>query len=210
MSAIRFTEPARARLSHSDVVASQHERMLRAMVSAVAERGFAATVVADVVGRARVSRKTFYEHFDGLLACFLAAYDLCLEHLRVAMLDALDPELGVDDQLRRVLETYLGLLASEPELARTYLVESYAAGAQTAERRQRTLTEFAGLFAALHARMREEQGTQEPVLDETGYEIVIGSVIAAATMRVVTGRTASLPELAEPLHAHVLRALGRP
>lgn len=211
MSALHspFDAPPRAaRLSPEDVAASQRERMLRAMVVAVAEKGYASTVVADVVARARVSRKTFYEHFDGLLDCFLAAYDACLDHLRAALVATLDPELTVAEQLRGVIAAYLRLLVDEPELARTYLVEAYAAGDEAIRRRQRTLAEFARLFAAMHERMRAEGGVSGPALDQLGYEMIVGSVIATVTARVATGRTATLPHLAAPLHAHVLRGLG--
>ena len=50
-------------------------RILGGMVAAVAERGYAATTITDVVRHARVSRRTFYEHFADKEACFLAAYD---------------------------------------------------------------------------------------------------------------------------------------
>src|SRR4051794_15717647 len=57
------------------VVESQRTRMLSAMASAVAEKGYSRTAVADVINRAGVSRKTFYEHFANKEECFLAAYD---------------------------------------------------------------------------------------------------------------------------------------
>ena len=48
------------------------------MAQVVAEKGYAATTVADVVERAGVSRRTFYEQFADKEACFLAAYDVGL------------------------------------------------------------------------------------------------------------------------------------
>ena len=63
------------RLAREEVLASQRGRMLAAIAEAVAEKGYAATTVADVVGRAGVSRKTFYEHFADKEECFLAAWD---------------------------------------------------------------------------------------------------------------------------------------
>src|SRR5690349_14435014 len=99
-----------ARMTPDEVAASQRERMLRAMSVACAEKGYKATTVSDVVAGARVSRKTFYEQFDGLEACFLAAYQACLEQLRAALADALDPDLDPVAQGRRLLDAYLKLL----------------------------------------------------------------------------------------------------
>src|SRR4051794_31061826 len=67
--------PAPARLRRDEVAASQRGRMLRAMAEAASERGYVNTVVSDVVERAGVSRKTFYEHFTDKEECFLASYD---------------------------------------------------------------------------------------------------------------------------------------
>src|SRR6476659_5078578 len=68
-------------LSRDEVVASQRGRMIEAMAETVAEKGYAATTVADVVARAGVSRKTFYEHFADREECFLAAYDAAVDAL---------------------------------------------------------------------------------------------------------------------------------
>jgi len=53
----------RHRTAREAVVASQRGRMLEAMVKAVAEKGYPATAIADIVAGAGVSRRTFYEQF---------------------------------------------------------------------------------------------------------------------------------------------------
>ena len=55
------------------VRASQRERLLRSVIAAVSECGYQAVTVADIVRRARVSKKAFYEHFANKEQCFLAA-----------------------------------------------------------------------------------------------------------------------------------------
>ena len=65
-------------LPRETVAASQRARMIDAMAAVVAEKGYAATTVADVVERAGVSRRTFYEQFADKEACFLAAYEVGL------------------------------------------------------------------------------------------------------------------------------------
>ena len=58
---------------------SQRGRLLAAMAEVVASKGYGAVAVRDVIARAGVSRKTFYEHFDNKEECFLAAYDAGVE-----------------------------------------------------------------------------------------------------------------------------------
>ena len=48
------------------------QRLLDALEESIAEDGFPQTTVADIVRRARPSRRTFYEHFDSREACFVA------------------------------------------------------------------------------------------------------------------------------------------
>src|ERR1700754_2650860 len=54
---------------------NQRERLFAAMVATVAERGYEATTVADLVGLSGVSRRSFYAPFEDKQDCFLAAID---------------------------------------------------------------------------------------------------------------------------------------
>ena len=204
---LQSVDPLPARSDRAAVSASQRLRLLRAMTAVVARKGYAGAVVADVVAEARVSRKTFYEQFADLHDCFLAAYDACIDVLRERLLVARDPELPAGARLRQVIDAYLALMDDEPAIARTCLVESYAAGDETAERRMRTSREFAALLAEAHHEMLEHGASGAP-LDPVDYEIIVGSVIAAVTSRVHTRDPQPLTELAAALERHVLRSLG--
>src|SRR2546421_107059 len=116
-------------LSREQVRASQRARMLRAMVDAVAQKGYASTSVADVIGGARASRETFYEHFANKQDCFLAAYDEAVRRLTEAMQGAAAAEAPPAQRFEQVLGRYLDAIAAEPGLARALiLIEVYAAG----------------------------------------------------------------------------------
>ena len=53
---------------------SQRARLVEGMIQAVADKGYVASTVADVVRAARVSRGTFYAQFASKEECFLEAY----------------------------------------------------------------------------------------------------------------------------------------
>jgi AcrR family transcriptional regulator len=57
------------------VAADQRQRLIDAMVQSVSKNGYAATTVADLIAKAEVSRKTFYERFTDREALLLAAFD---------------------------------------------------------------------------------------------------------------------------------------
>jgi AcrR family transcriptional regulator len=149
----------RHKIPREDVVASQRERMLDAMTEAVAERGYVATSVADVLVRAQVSRATFYQHFTDKQDCFMAAY----EHSVAAMFQALSAGLtagsGVSaaDRIDDTVRAYLTALQDNPAGARTFLVEVYAAGQPALERRAATLERFADAIAAMVGAEDERQ-----------------------------------------------------
>lgn len=67
-------------LTPSEVARSQRERLIAAMTDMVAERGYTATSVADVIESAGVSRKTFYVHFQDRRDCLIAAYESVAQH----------------------------------------------------------------------------------------------------------------------------------
>lgn len=59
----------RHRLSRAEVLASQRGRIKRAALDELGELGAAGVTVGGIVERAKVSKKTFYENFDGIEEC---------------------------------------------------------------------------------------------------------------------------------------------
>ena len=131
------------------VEASQRARLLEAVGRAVAERGYAAATIDDIVRGAGVSKKTFYEHFRDKEGCFVAAYEAASDELYARVHDA---HSGPGDWLARTrggIAAYLRWLAAEPALARVFLIEVAAAGPRAAERRERLRDRYAELMREL-------------------------------------------------------------
>src|SRR5436305_6999878 len=143
-------------LKRDVVLASQRGRMLEAIANAVAEKGYASATVADVVSRAGVSRKTFYEHFRDKEECFLAAFDAGVELLLAAILEAQPDGPGWLALTRARVRAYLGTLAEEPAFARTFLLEVFAAGPRAIERRADVLERFERVLRELYDETRHE------------------------------------------------------
>jgi AcrR family transcriptional regulator len=153
-------------LDRDVVEASQRTRLLEAVGRAVAERGYAAATIDDVVRRAGVSKKTFYEHFADKQDCFLAAYEAAGEELLERVREA---HAAHDDRLERTragIRAYLRWLAAEPALARVFLIEVAAAGPQALERRERLRDRYAELM--------QERAAREHVPFEVFHAVVAG------------------------------------
>src|SRR4051795_2894309 len=164
---------------------SQRGRMLAAMAAAVGEKGYGTVAVADVIARAGVSRKTFYEHFDNKEECFLAAYDAGVE----LMLDAIDAAIGDAAAggplaiARAGTARYLETLASNPAFARTFLVEVLAAGPRALERRAAVHARFAEQLAVVHraARSVSAAGFRAPEPGPHVFRACVGAIYELVT-----------------------------
>ena len=193
------------RLAREVIEASQRGRLLDAMAKVVAEKGYAATTVADVIAKAGVSRRTFYEHFRDKEGCFLAAYDTGVEILLETVRQAGE---GIEDPLERTrarVRAYLETLAAEPAFARTFEIEIAAAGPRAQARRRDVYARFAEQAREDAAAARQQvPGLPEP--PEEVYLAAVGATDAVVSARVAEGRIAELPEL-EPVVLQIQLAL---
>src|SRR5918997_3250209 len=110
-------------LDRDVVEASQRTRLLEAVGRTVAERGYAAATIDDVVRGAGVSKKTFYEHFRDKEDCFLAAYEAASDELLARVREAHASREGWLERTRAGIVAYLRWLAAEPALARVFLTQ---------------------------------------------------------------------------------------
>jgi AcrR family transcriptional regulator len=192
-------------LARRVVAASQRTRLIEALGRAVAEKGYAAATIDDVVRGAGVSKKTFYEHFQDKEDCFVAAYeaasDQLFEHVR-------DAHAGQGDWLARTragITAYLRWLAAEPALARVFLIEVAAAGPRAAECRERLRDRYALLMRERH----DEARAEIPALPRLPLEIFQAAVAAVDELvvrRIREGGAEDLPEL-EPILFYLELAL---
>lgn len=135
-------------------------RVLRGMGLAVAEKGYSATTIADVARHARISKRTFYEHFPDKETCFLAAYQAGNGWIMRGIEEAAQRSGSLDDKVRATTEAYFAALAASPDITRTFMVEIQTAGERALKARRETNSHFARLIHDLYA---EGTGDDPPV-----------------------------------------------
>ncbi len=184
--------PGPSGLPRVQVTEIQRTRMLAAAMEAVEEVGYARMTVAQVIGRAKVSRKTFYDVFADREDCFVAAFDQAVAHGRAVVMEAYMQQSGWRDGIRAGLDRLLVLLDDEPAIAKVCVVEALGAGSKVLEHRAAALEEAAeaidrgrslasnpddlpevtaegvvgAIFAVLHTRLLEDG--REPLADLRG------------------------------------------
>lgn len=194
----------RHKLTRDQVIGAQRDRMMRGMADAVAERGYAAATVADVLRRGGVSRETFYDQFTDKQDCFLATLDRSGE-LLMLVIDSQFSGTGTPlDRFDRGLHTYLDALAAESTVATVVLLESLAAGAAARQRRFAIQERFAVAVAANFADDPRWQRLPDPLF---AARTLVGGISSMVISTLAAGRPADLPTLHAPTMA-LLRALS--
>ncbi|MGN6694127.1 MAG: TetR/AcrR family transcriptional regulator [Aquihabitans sp.] len=195
-------------LSREEVADDQRRRIMAAMAEVMAEQGYAGTSVADVIGRAGVSRETYYQQFRSKLACFLDAFDAASAELfapiaaRVADATEAAAPLGPADRLEAfdvLFGAYLEGITSHPELARVFLIEVYAAGPEAMERRTRLQAIITDGVAALLG-ASDDRG-------RFACQALVAAISALVTPLLAAGDLAGIRALREPIVDLAARSL---
>lgn len=178
-------------LAPNRVAEIQRQRIIAAMAEVSAEKGAANVTVADVVARAGISRRTFYEIFEDREACLLAALEEAIEQASATVLPAYRGQgssssrtgsrspAGWRERVRAGLGALLVFLDEEPGLGRLCVVEALGAGDRALERRARCI---AVLIAAVDEGRAEAGAKQPPPMTAEG---VVGAVFAIVHARIL-------------------------
>ena len=200
----------RSHLPPPAVSASQRKRLLRSVIAAVSECGYQAVTVADIVRRARVSKKAFYEHFANKEQCFLAATGEGRELMIARVISAsraLPAEADDEDLLRAACRGFLEFLAGEPAFARVFYIHMPAAGPRAVSRLDAAPRIFAEMTRRWHERARERH-PDWPAVPPEAYLALAGATAELARAMVYACLPEALPDLEDTLVALNLAVLA--
>jgi AcrR family transcriptional regulator len=181
-------------LGPEEVGRSQRERLRRAILGCAAERGYAHTTIADIVGVAGTSRSAFYEHFESKEACFVEAYERLTDAFIGASVEASLGGDGWEEALDEGMATYFLWCRDRPEAARAFLVEVHSVGPAGLEARRQAIERWVAQLQTF-AGLARRQDPSLPERDELAYASIIVTAEAYAHDYVRRGRTADLAEL---------------
>jgi AcrR family transcriptional regulator len=173
---------AGALLGPGRVLKIQRSRILAAMVEESAERGAANVSVAHVVGRAGVSRRTFYEIFSDREDCFLGAFDEGIARALRYALDGYDASAEWVERVRMGLTGLLGFLDAERDVGQLLVVGSLGAGADALERRRRILAQIVAIVD--EGRLQPKSAQELTPLTAEG---ILGGVLSVLHSRLLDG-----------------------
>lgn len=115
-------------MPREEVASSQRERLYGATVACVADKGYEATTVADLLELSGVSRSAFYEHFADKEDCFIATFEAVTEKA----MDLVSQELGQpgswESRARNALDSLFEMIVAQPATARLCFNDVYTVG----------------------------------------------------------------------------------
>lgn len=195
MSTSRRLPRGRSALPLEEVARVQRERLCQAMAEVMAEKGYVATSVEDVLKRAKVSRLSFYRLFESKLDCFMAALERSRGLISAWVMDSIGTD---DDPLARyeqAVAAYLQGIELEWASARLCLVEAYAAGPAALAHRREMQAAIADIHVAVLG-ATEERGLR-------ACRMLAASTVALVTLPVAENDREALRALHPEMVAHV-------
>ena len=192
----------------SDTVDSiaPRQRLIDALGDVLADKPLADVTVADIVARAHVSKRTFYEQFDTKEACALALCERFSQNLVGQIAASYDHGADWVEQLARVTHAYLATLQARPALLRAFFIDLHGLGPQGLKVRrqvQQTFAEFLRLQVDI-ARLKEPH--KRP-LDAPLATAVVGGITELILQALEDGRGHELTTLAPTITGFVQAVL---
>ena len=191
-------------LAPEEVLRDQRERLLAAVPSVAAERGYEAMSVADIVKRAAVSRNAFYKNFRDKQDCVAAAHEVGHERLFDVLSAPCYEGATIKERVESSLTAALEALAAEPDLARLLFVEAPSAGEDIALRYHEWLQRYGTLLRSAAPDL-PPQSSPPPEVEG----VIVGGIASRVASEVLRGKGAQLRDLIAPFVEYVL-AFYRP
>lgn len=170
----------------------------------VAECGYEATSVADIVKRAAVSRNAFYKNFKDKQECFAAAHEVYHGRLLQSLTKSCAVELTLAQRVERALGATFDFLASEPDVARLLFVEaSSSAGEEIALSYHGWLRRYGELLRSADPVARPQSAATMEF-----DQVIVGGIASRIASEVLQGETSKLADLTPQLVEYVLAFYG--
>jgi AcrR family transcriptional regulator len=193
--------------------AHRRGRILWALATCMAAKGYGATTISDIAAAARVSKTVVYAHFRDKEHCLLELYsranDKVLDMVRRAQEEADCAGLPWRDRLRAGIGAYLETLAGGPAVAWAALVEVQAAGRPALALRREVIDRYVNLLTEVAGALVAEHPDDVRPVSRDLLVAAVGGINELMLARVERGEADRLSEDADVATAVVVGLLER-
>jgi AcrR family transcriptional regulator len=173
------------------------ERILRALASVVAEKGYPAMTVGDIATRASISLSTFYANFADKEEAMLAAVDSGSAQMLATTLPAFRRATDWPHAVRGAFGSMFAFCAAETEYTTLGAIDVYAAGRKALEQRDRVMEGMEALLIPGYER--------KPDASPIAAEAIGGAIYSMIYDQIKRGGAESMQEIA-PLATYITLA----
>src|SRR4051794_17444918 len=188
-------------------------RILRALATCMAEKGYRATTMSDIARVGQVSKTVVYAHFRDKEQCLLELYaratDAVLETVRRAQDDARAAGLPWRERMRSGVAAYLAALAAGPTVAWAALVEVQAAGRPALALRRAVVDRYVDLLVDVAVELSEAHSDEIRTVSRELVLAAVGGINELMLAGVERGEAARVTEDAEVAAAVLIGLLER-
>ncbi len=178
--------------------AQRRVRILLALASCMAVKGYRATTISDIARVGRVSKTVVYAHFRDKEHCLLELYtrssDKMLATVQAAQAQAAEAGLPWRERLGAAVRAYLEVLAANPEVAWAALVEVQAAGRPALALRRQVITRYVELICGVATDLAQRHPDEVRPVERPLVLAAVGGLHELILARVERGEARSLAE----------------
>lgn len=168
----------------------ERSQIVTAIAKAVAEYGYTAVTLDQVLRQADLSEERFEVHFDSLDQGLAAAHEAFLEQVRLEIAVTCDLERPWTQNLCAALDAVLVYLTEASDLARGFIVEATASSLAASERHFAALEGLAELLRQGRRFYPRAEGMPDAV-----ERALIGGVASIVSARLLSEEPRVLSEL---------------
>ncbi|WP_104523971.1 TetR/AcrR family transcriptional regulator [Blastococcus atacamensis] len=188
-------------------------RILWALATCMAAKGYQATTISDIAREGRVSKTIVYAHFQDKEECLLELYsranDKVLETVHRAQETARAAGLPWRARLRAGIGAYLETLAAGPTVAWAALVEVQAAGPRARALRREVLDRYVDLICEVATGLAAEHPDEVRPVGRQLVLAAVGGINELILVRVERGETERLRDDVDAATSAVVGLLER-
>jgi AcrR family transcriptional regulator len=184
---------------------SQRERIFAALTACVAEKGFAATSMADLLELSGVSSRTFYDHFADKAACLEATVAEIVAVVERTVFGLEVDEGDMDLHGVRNYQAFAAVVAWQPAATKVCLIDAPLAGLRAFEPVLRALRRYDEVMARRFAAHPRRAGMPAQLIAAR-----MGGLLEIVRARLRRGAESELLNLGEDFVGFVLADLPPP
>src|SRR4051794_13185325 len=191
--------------------AHRRGRILWALATCMADKGYQSTTIADIARVAHVSKTVVYAHFRDKQHCLLELYtranDNVLATVRLAQEDARQAGLPWRERLRAGIGAYLEALEAGPAVAWAALVEVQAAGRPALALRRSAIDRYVDLISEVAAGLAADHPEEVRPVSRELVLAAVGGINELILARVERGEASKISDDTEVATATVVGLL---